>query len=140
MNKVIIMGMIFESGSEPDFGSIYRCCERQNGVHDYGLNVADVEKLDLITNAAPGSTALCDDTADIYRLTKTGWVMFGEDAVSTRSVQSAPTVVPLSLGKSVSEPENDFDFDDFSFEEKEEPSEEKESFEVEEKAPTKEVE
>lgn len=138
MSKVIIMGMIFESGEEPDFGSIYRCCERQNGVHDYGLNVADVDKLDLITNAAPGSTALCDDTADIYRLTKSGeWQKFGEDA--TRSVQSASTVAPLSLGKTVAEPENDFDFDDFSFEEKEEPSEEKESFEVEEKAPTKEV-
>lgn len=140
MSKVIIMGMIFESGEEPDFGSIYRCCERQNGVHDYGLNAEDVEKLDLITNVAPGSTALCDDTADIYRLTKSGeWQKFGEDAVSTRSVQSAPTVAPLSLGKTVAEPENDFNFGDISFEEKEGPSEEKESLEIEKEAPTKEV-
>lgn len=79
MSKVIIMGMIFDEGSVPDFGSIYRVCERQNNVHDYGLNSADVSKLDLITNAALGSTALCDDTADIYRLTKTGWVKFGGD-------------------------------------------------------------
>lgn len=103
MSKVIIMGMIFESGSEPDFGSIYRCCERQNGVHDYGLNVADVEKLDLITNAAPGSTALCDDTADIYRLTKNGWVMLGAGSQSTRSVDASNTSLsstPLNLGKS----------------------------------------
>lgn len=78
MSKVIIMGMIFDEGSAPDFGSIYRVCERQNNVHDYGLDSADVSKLDLITNAAPGSTALCDDTADIYRLTKSGWVKFGE--------------------------------------------------------------
>lgn len=128
MSKVIIMGMIFESGEEPDFGSIYRVHEGVSGVHEYGLNSEDVDKLDIITNAAPGSTALCDDTADIYRLTKSGeWQKFGEDAVSTRSVQSAP------------EPENDFDFDDFSFEEKEEPSEDKEPLEVEEKTPTKEV-
>ena len=78
MSKVIIMGMIFDEGSAPDFGSIYRVCERQNNVHDYGLDSADVSKLDLITNAAPGSTALCDDTADIYRLTKGGWAKFGE--------------------------------------------------------------
>lgn len=79
MSKVIIMGMIFDENDVPDFGSIYRVCERQNNVHDYGLDSADVSKLDLITNAAPGSTALCDDTADIYRLTKTGWVKFGGD-------------------------------------------------------------
>ena len=77
MNKVIIMGMTFAEGSVPDFGSIYDVCLRHNGVNDYGLNAADVSKLSQITNAAPGSTALCDDTGDIYRLTKTGWAKFG---------------------------------------------------------------
>lgn len=95
MSKVIIMGMIFDENDVPDFGSIYRVCERQNNVHDYGLDSADVSKLDLITNAAPGSTALCDDTADIYRLTKSGWVKFGEPE-SLNS--SASSVSPLSLG------------------------------------------
>ena len=71
--------MEFDENSLPDFGSIYRCCERHNNVHDYGLNSTDVSKLSSITNAAPGSTALCDDTGDIYRLTKTGWVKFGGD-------------------------------------------------------------
>lgn len=77
MNKVIIMGMEFDAGSAPNFGSIYRCRERENGVHEYGLNAADAAKLALITNAEPGATALCDDTGDIYRLTKSGWVKFG---------------------------------------------------------------
>ena len=77
MGTVIIMGMIFEEGSVPDFGSIYLVKSRYNGVNDYGLNEADVSKLDLITNAAPGSTALCDDTANLYRLTKSCWVLLG---------------------------------------------------------------
>lgn len=77
MGTVIIMGMIFNEGSVPDFGSIYLVKSRYNGVNDYGLNEADVSKLDLITNAAPGSTALCDDSANLYRLTKSGWVLLG---------------------------------------------------------------
>ncbi len=79
MSKVIIMGMMFDEGDAPDFGSIFRSRERHDNVHEYGLNSEDVSKLDLITNAAPGSTALCTDTADIYILTKTGWAKFGED-------------------------------------------------------------
>lgn len=80
--KVIIMGMSFEEGSVPDFGSIYATkitIGNLSGVNEYGLNSADISKLNNITNAAPGSTALCDDTGDIYRLTKTGWVKFGGD-------------------------------------------------------------
>ena len=98
MSKVIIMGMIFDEGSAPDFGSIYRVCERQNNVHDYGLDSADVSKLDLITNAAPGSTALCDDTADIYRLTKSGWVKFGESTETEplTSLNLSPNLTSLT--------------------------------------------
>ena len=77
MTKVIVMSMEFDESSVPDFGSIYLVKSRYNGVNDYGLNEADVSKLDLITNAAPGSTALCDDTANLYRLTKSGWVLLG---------------------------------------------------------------
>ena len=77
MTKVIVMGMEFDESSVPDFGSIYIVKSRYNGVNDYGLNEADVSKLNLITNAAPGSTALCDDTANLYRLTKSGWVLLG---------------------------------------------------------------
>lgn len=101
MSKVIIMGMIFDEESVPDFGSIYRVRERQSNVHDYGLNSADVSKLDLITNAAPGSTALCDDTGDLYRLTKAGWVKFGEAAALTLNavLNSVPrSTLPTRLG------------------------------------------
>lgn len=77
MTKVIVMGMEFDESSVPDFGSIYLVKSRYNGVNDYGLNEADLSKLDLITNAAPGSTALCDDSANLYRLTKSGWVLLG---------------------------------------------------------------
>ena len=77
MTKVIVMGMEFDESSVPDFGSIYLVKSRYNGVNDYGLNEADVSKLDLITNAAPGSTALCDDSANLYRLAKSGWVLLG---------------------------------------------------------------
>lgn len=78
MAYVVIMGMQFEEGTEPDFGSIYRSKEGQNRVHEYGLQAADVGKLDLITNAAAGSTALCDDSLSLYRLSKSGeWQEIG---------------------------------------------------------------
>lgn len=76
-SQVIIMGMIFDSENVPDFGSIYLAKSRHNSVNDYGLFEEDVPKLDLITNAAPGSTALCDDTGNLYRLTLSGWVLVG---------------------------------------------------------------
>ncbi len=78
MSKISIMGMTFEEGSEPDFGSIYRIREGASGVHEYGLYSDDISKLALITNAAPGSSAQCDDTKDVYRLTKDGWMKLGE--------------------------------------------------------------
>ena len=81
MSQVIKMNMLFDENSVPNFGSIYAV--RLNGginfkgVNDYGLDEADVSKLDLITNAAPGSTALCDDTGNFYRLTLSGWALVG---------------------------------------------------------------
>ena len=84
MSQVIVMNMIFDEGSVPDFGSIYPVNlnggANFKGRNDYGLDEDDVSKLDLITNAAPGSTALCDDTGNLYRLTKSGWVLFGGGA------------------------------------------------------------
>lgn len=60
-----------------DLGSIYLVKTGYNGKNDYQLNEADVSKLDLITNAALGSTALYIDTGNIYVLMKSGWVLFG---------------------------------------------------------------
>lgn len=88
MSKVIIMGMTFDQGSAPDFGSIYRSHERHDGTHEYGLNASDVSKLSLITNAKPGATALCVDTQDIYVLTKK---RLGEVWRSTERVRYALT-------------------------------------------------
>lgn len=86
MSKISIMGMTFEEGSEPNFGSIYRVREGASGVHEYGLYSDDISKLALITNAAPGSSAQCDDTKDVYRLTKDGWMKLGEPGeISTLS-------------------------------------------------------
>lgn len=97
MSKVIIMGMMFDEGEAPDFGSIFRSRERHDNVHEYGLNSEDVSKLDLITNAAPGSTALCTDTGDIYILTKTGWAKFGKEAeTETAGSNSSPASLNLS--------------------------------------------
>ena len=83
MSTVIVMGMNFPTDSVPDFGSIYvvklNGGANFKGRNDYGLFEEDVPKLDLITNASPGSTALCDDTGKLYRLTKSGWVKFGGD-------------------------------------------------------------
>lgn len=82
MANIIIMGMVFDESEAPDFGSIY--CSRLRGgatftgVNEYGLKAEDVEKLDLITNAACGSTAFCVDTTDIYVLMNTGWEKVGD--------------------------------------------------------------
>ena len=82
MANVIIMGMIYDESEAPDFGSIY-CSKLRGGatfkgVNEYGLYSADIAKLDLITNAAPGSTAFCVDTCDIYVLMHDGWAKAGE--------------------------------------------------------------
>lgn len=89
--SVIIMGMVFSDGSVPDFGSI-RCTDLKGGVNfkgknEYILKSADVSKLDLITNASDGSTAICVDTADLYILHMEGWFLFGgSSTANTTSV------------------------------------------------------
>ena len=76
---VIVMGMEFESGSVPDFGSIRLTVQRHNNVNDYIVLSTDVSKLNEITNATEGSTALCTDTGDLYILHVGEWVKFGGD-------------------------------------------------------------
>lgn len=77
---VIVMGMTFEAGSVPDFGSIRMTVQRHNNVNDYIVLSADISKLDSITNAVDGSTALCTDTGDLYILHVGEWVKFGGDS------------------------------------------------------------
>ena len=76
---VIVMGMTFEAGSVPAFGSIRMTAQRYNNVNDYIVLSTDISKLDDITNAAEGSTALCTDTGDLFILHVGDWVKLGGD-------------------------------------------------------------
>ena len=82
MSKVIVMGMVFEEGSVPDFGSLYAvkiCNGEFKAVNEYGgEREIDSAKLSRITNAAPGSTCLFSN-GNIYRLEPSGWVLFGSN-------------------------------------------------------------
>ena len=83
MAQIYVMGMIFDENNVPDFGSI-RCTDLRGGANfkgknQYILKSTDVSKLDLITNASDGSTAICTDTADLYILHMDEWVKFGEE-------------------------------------------------------------
>ena len=74
-SKVIIMGMTFDAGSVPNFGSLYGVKIRAGdikAVNDYaGETESDADKLDNITNAAPGSTCLFSN-GSLYRLELSG--------------------------------------------------------------------
>lgn len=76
---VIVMGMEFPENAVPDFGSIRMTCKRHTNVNDYIVLSTDISKLDGITNAAEGSTALCTDTGDLYILHLGEWVKLGGD-------------------------------------------------------------
>ena len=101
MATQIIMGMVF-TDVPPDFGSIRLTKSRYNGVNEYILKSSDVSKLDSITNAADGSTALCTDTADLYILHMGEWVKFGEvseeNTESTAQTQSV-NLSPLNVSR-----------------------------------------
>ena len=102
MANVIIMGMVFDESEAPDFGSVY-CSKLRGGatfkgVNEYGLNAEDVEKLDGITNAAPGSTAFCVDTCDLYVLMNDAWAKVGGDESDSRSLNISPTLERTDLG------------------------------------------
>ena len=102
-SQVLIMNMLFDSDDAPDFGSIYlvelKGGANLKGINEYGLFEEDVPKLDLITNAAPGSTALCDDTGNLYRLTKSGWYLVGSGSTTAQSSTNAVVSSPLIIDR-----------------------------------------
>ena len=98
-SQVIIMGMIFDSNSVPDFGSIRMTKSRYNGVNDYILKSTDLIKLDSITNAADGSTALCVDTADLYILLMGDWLKFGEENTESTAQTQSVNLSPLNISR-----------------------------------------
>lgn len=81
MQIINIMGMTFEVGREPNFGSIRRTISRYNNRNEYLLKFEDVEKLNLLVQyngAYDGSTAYCSDTADLYLLHMGEWIKVGD--------------------------------------------------------------
>lgn len=98
-SQVIIMGMIFDSDNVPDFGSIRMTKSRYNGVNDYILKSTDLIKLDSITNAADGSTALCVDTADLYILLMGDWLKFGEENTESTAQTQSVNLSPLNISR-----------------------------------------
>lgn len=80
MAKVIIMGMIFNKDSVPNFGSLYAVKIGSGSIKDVneygGESEEDAKYLDNITNAAYGSTCLFGN-GNIYRCEPSGWKKFG---------------------------------------------------------------
>ena len=99
MATIIIMGMIFDSDNVPDFGSIRMTKSRYNGVNDYILKSTDLIKLDSITNATDGSTALCTDTADFYILHMGEWVKLGEENTENTAQTQSVNLSPLNINR-----------------------------------------
>ena len=103
MAQVYVMGMTFEENEVPDFGSV-RCTDLRGGVNfkgknQYILKSTDVSRLDLITNASDGATAICTDTADLYIFHMGEWVKFGEEIEeSTENTENTePQTTPLNV-------------------------------------------
>lgn len=84
----------------PDYGSLYIVhYDEKTRLNDYGGAVADAEKLELITNAAPGSTCLFSN-GDIYRLELDGWAKFAESGAGATQAAALTSFAPLTMGKS----------------------------------------
>lgn len=81
----------------PDYGSLFlRIFDEKTHVNDYcGSDDSDVDKLDLITNAAVGSTCLFI-SGDIYIKTFDGWAKFGEEE-ETAAANSSASPASLNL-------------------------------------------
>ena len=87
----------------PDYGSLFlRIFDEKTHVNDYcGSDVSDVGKLDLITNAAVGSTCLFI-SGDIYIRTFDGWTKFGEEDEETAASSASPAslnLTPMSINR-----------------------------------------
>lgn len=76
----------------PDYGTLFLIQEHKNSINEYGgETIDDAVKLDLITNAAPGSTCLFTN-GDLYRKESSGWHKMGEEpAAASDGEETAPT-------------------------------------------------
>lgn len=76
----------------PDYGSLFLIKKTNDNVNEYGgTNIKDVVKLELISNAAFGSTCLFTN-GDLYRKELSGWNKMGEN--QTNNNEEEPTSDP----------------------------------------------
>lgn len=78
----------------PDYGSLFLIKKTNDNVNEYGgTNIEDVVKLELISNAAFGSTCLFTN-GDLYRKEFSGWNKMGENPTNNNEeelVEEEPT-------------------------------------------------
>lgn len=87
---------------EVRYGSLFPVRLRTKNINDYaGENESDADKLDNITNAAPGSTCLFSN-GSLYRLELSGWKKFGESGTSQAAASTnSLNLSPLNIGRNV---------------------------------------
>lgn len=87
----------------PDYGTLYLIKKDDlHHINDYaGENESDADKLNNITNAAPGSTCLFSN-GSLYRLELSGWKKFGESGTAqTTASTNSLNLSPLNIGRNV---------------------------------------
>ena len=87
---------------EVRYGSLFPVRLRTKYINDYaGENESDADKLDNITNAAPGSTCLFLN-GSLYRLELSGWKKFGESGTAqTTASTNSLNLSPLNIGRNM---------------------------------------
>lgn len=87
---------------EVRYGSLFPVLLRTKYINDYaGENESDADKLDNITNAAPGSTCLFSN-GSLYRLELSGWKKFGESGTAqTTASTNSLNLSPLNIGRNM---------------------------------------
>lgn len=87
---------------EVRYGSLFPVRLRTKYINDYaGENESDADKLDNITNAAPGSTCLFSN-GSLYRLELSSWKKFGESGTAqTTASTNSLNLSPLNIGRNM---------------------------------------
>lgn len=87
---------------EVRYGSLFPVRLKTRYVNDYaGETESDADKLDNITNAAPGSTCLFSN-GSLYRLELSGWKKFGESGTAqTTASTNSLNLSPLNIGRNM---------------------------------------
>ena len=74
----------------PDYGSLFLIKKTNDNVNEYGgTDTEDVVKVELISNAAFGSTCLFTN-GDLYRKEFSGWNKMGENPTNNNEEEPTP--------------------------------------------------